>query len=92
MNTTSKLVFITAALTSLTIALTIQQQDVAAFNDKNNAFVFNSHSHTSCQTGSCTGNDGNVLNDANTHSNSNFNSNRPEPQKIFTHDKPANGN
>ena len=50
MNTTSKLVFITAALTSLAFELTVQQQDVAAFNDKNNAFVANTHSHTSCET------------------------------------------
>ena len=90
MNTTSKVVFITAALASLAIVLTIQQQDVAAFNDKNNNFVANTHSHTSCETGACTGNDGFITNDANTHSNSNFNSNRPVPQKIFSHDKPNN--
>ena len=40
--------------------------------------------------GACTGNDGFITNDANTHSNSKFNSNRPEPQKIFSHDKPNN--
>jgi hypothetical protein len=39
MNTTSKVVFMTA-LASLAIALTIQQQDVAAFNDKNNPVCF----------------------------------------------------
>jgi len=79
-----------AAVASLTIALTVQEQDVSAFNDKNNNFVFNSNSHTSCETGSCTGNDGHVSNDKDTHSNDNFNSNRPEPQKIFSHDKPNN--
>jgi hypothetical protein len=37
---------LTAALASLVFTLTIQQQNVAAFNDKNNQFVFNQHSHT----------------------------------------------
>ena len=76
-------------MASLTIAMTIQGH-VSAFNDKNNNFVFNSHSHTSCETGSCTGNDGRVSNDKDTHSNDNFNSNRPEPQKLHSHDKPNN--
>ena len=49
MNTTSKVVIITA-LASLAIALSLQHQDVAAFNDKNNNFVANTHSHTSCET------------------------------------------
>ena len=44
MSTTSKFVFITAALASLTIVLSIQQQDVAAFNDKNQGVV-NMHNH-----------------------------------------------
>jgi uncharacterized membrane protein len=89
MNQNAMLAIVTA-LASLAIALTIQQQDVAAFNDKNNNFVFNSHSHTSCETGSCTGNDGRVSNDKDTHSNDNFNSNRPEPQKFHSHDNPNN--
>ena len=89
MNQKAMLAIVTA-LASLAIALTIHQQDVAAFNDKNNNFVFNSHSHTSCETGSCTGNDGRVSNDKDTHSNDNFNSNRPEPQKLHSHDKPNN--
>jgi hypothetical protein len=90
MNVSSKFVLMIAAVASLTIALTIQEQDVSAFNDKNNIFVFNSHSHTSCKTGECTGNDGLVSNDKDTHSNDNFNSNRPEPQKLHSHDKPNN--
>ena len=84
---------IITALASLAIALTIQQQDVAAFNDKNNNFVANTHSHTSCKTGECTVNDGFITNDEETHSNSNFNSHR-EPahpaQKFHTVDKPDN--
>jgi hypothetical protein len=44
MNQKAMLAIVTA-LASLAIALTIQQQDVAAFNDKNNNFVFNSQSH-----------------------------------------------
>jgi hypothetical protein len=90
MNVSSKFVLMIAAVASLTIALTIQEQDVSAFNDKNNIFVFNSHSHTSCKTGECTGNDGLVSNDKDTHSNDNFNSNTPEPQKLHSHDKPNN--
>ena len=66
MNTTSKLVFITAALASLTIALTIQQQDVTAFNDKNQGVV-NTHNHF--QFGTLTGNGGIVTNSEIAHSN-----------------------
>jgi hypothetical protein len=35
----------TAALASLAFALTIQQQNVAAFNDRNNQFVYNTQNH-----------------------------------------------
>jgi hypothetical protein len=82
---------IAAALASFTIQLTVQEQQVSAFND-NNDFVFNSHSHTKCGTeiGSCTDNDGRVSNDEDTHCNDNFNSNRPEPQKFHCNDKPDN--
>jgi hypothetical protein len=52
--------------------------------------LFSILSHTSCETGLCTGNDGRVSNDKDTHSNDNFNSNRPEPQKLHSHDKPNN--
>jgi hypothetical protein len=81
------------ALSALSIAMTVQGQDVSAFNDKNNEGGFNSHSHTTfCEAGEnkCTSNDGRVLNDENTHSNDNFNSNRPEPQQFHSHDKPNN--
>jgi hypothetical protein len=83
---------IAAALASFTIQPTVQVQQLSAFSD-NNDFVFNSHSHTKCGTeiGSCTGNDGSVTNDEDTHTNNNFNSNRPEPQKYHTVDKPDNG-
>jgi hypothetical protein len=93
MNQNAMLAIVTA-LASLAIALTIQQQDVAAFND-NNQFVRNHHDHTHCGTeiGSCTGNDGTVTNDESTHTNDNFNSHR-EPahpaQKTHTVDKPDN--
>jgi hypothetical protein len=73
---------------SLAIALTIQQQDVAAFNDKNNQFVFNSHSHTQCPP--CEGNDGHVFNSADQHINDNFNSNRDPTFKTNSFDKPGN--
>ena len=36
----------TAVLASLAFVLAIQQQNVAAFNDKNNQLVFNNHDHT----------------------------------------------
>jgi hypothetical protein len=88
MNQKAMLGIITA-LASLAIALTIQQQDVAAFNDKNQ-FVGNTHSHTSCETGSCNTNDGYVFNSEETHSNDNFNSHRDPPQKSHTVDKPDN--
>lgn len=81
---------IVTTIASLAIALTIPQQDVAAFNNEHNLFVGNSHSHTSCEIGSCTGNDGHVTNDDSSHHNDNFNSNRPEPQKLHSHDKPNN--
>ena len=89
MNITSKVVIFTA-LASIAIALTIQQQDVAAFNDKNNNFVANTHSHTSCETGSCTGNDGFITNSDLAHSNDNFNSNRDPMQKTNSFIKPGN--
>ena len=64
-NTTSKLVFVTATPASLAIALTVQQQDVAAFEDKNNQGVVNMHNHF--QSGSLLGNEGTVVNGPNAH-------------------------
>ena len=86
---------VTAALASLVFALTIQQQNVAAFNDKNNKFVFNQHSHTRIsEDHGITGNDGRVSNDETQHYNDNFNSNRGETFeerfKCNSHSKPAN--
>jgi hypothetical protein len=37
---------VTAVPATLVFALTIQQQNVAAFNDKNNQNVFNHHHHS----------------------------------------------
>ena len=91
MNQNAMLAIVTA-LASLAIALTIQSQDVAAFND-NNQFVDNRHSHTHCGTeiGSCTSNDGSVTNDESTHTNDNFNSHRDDPgPKDNTFVKPGN--
>jgi Ni/Co efflux regulator RcnB len=89
MNTKSKFVLMIVAVASITIALTIQQQDLAAFND-NNQFVRNHHDHTNCGTDPCTGNEGTVTNDDSTHTNDNFNSHRDETQKFHSHDKPNN--
>jgi hypothetical protein len=85
----------TAALASLVFVLTIQQQNVAAFNEKNNLFVFNSHSHTGIsENHGVRGNDGRVSNDELSHHNENFNTNRGETfeerQKTNDHSKPAN--
>jgi hypothetical protein len=41
-----KLMIATAVLASLVFVLTTQQQNVTAFNDKNNQVVFNNHDHT----------------------------------------------
>jgi hypothetical protein len=85
----------TAALALLVLALTIQQQNVAAFNDKNNQFVYNKHSHTQIsEDHGITGNEGNILNDGTSHYNDNFNYNRGETFeerfKSNFHTKPAN--
>jgi len=86
-----KMFALITALASLAIALTIQQQDVAAFNDKNNQNVGNTHSHQSCQTGSCDTSDGHVFNSEEIHSNDNFNSHRDDPgPKDNTFVKPGN--
>ena len=86
----------TAALASLVFVLTIQQQNVAAFNEKNNLAVFNTHSHTGIsENHGVRGNDGHVSNDGLSHHNDNFNANRgdtfEERSKSNDHSKPANG-
>lgn len=94
MNTMNGVVFISAiaVVTTLTVALTIQKQEVAAFNEKNNQFVFNSHSHTLCPGSHilCPSNDGHTSNSADQHSNDNFNSNRDPMQKFNSFVKPGN--
>lgn len=85
----------TAVLASLAFVLAIQQQNVAAFNDKNNQLVFNNHDHTQIsEDHGVRGNDGTVLNDKTSHYNDNFNSNRGETfeerSKCNSHSKPAN--
>ena len=92
MSTTSKLVFITATLASLAIALTIQQQDVAAFNDKNNQGLTNDHSHLECTGGTCLGNEGTVINGPNVHSNENFDNHRDDTTQSNSFVKPGNEN
>ena len=85
----------TAVLASLAFVLAIQQQNIAAFNDKNNQLVFNNHDHTQISE------DHGVrvtmvpvLNDKTSHYNDNFNSNRGETfeerSKCNSHSKPAN--
>jgi hypothetical protein len=92
MYTKSKVAFMTliTALAALAIVLTIHQQDVVAFNDNNNQFVFNDHSHTQCGAGTCPGNDGSVSNSPILHSNENFNSHREDTTKSNCFVKPGN--
>jgi hypothetical protein len=79
------------ATASLVFALTIQQQNVAAFNDKNNQFVFNSHNHLQIsEDHGIASNSVNTLNDGTSHYNDNFNSHRDETFKSNSHSKPAN--
>jgi hypothetical protein len=84
------------AVLAATIAVT-QSQNVAAFNEKNNLLTYNSHDHTQIsEKHGIRGNDGTVYNDANTHQNDNFNTNRGETfeerAKSNVHDKPNNNN
>jgi hypothetical protein len=93
MNT--KYLVVVAALASLAFALTIQQQNVAAFNDRNNQFVFNSHNHLQISEDHGIGsNSANTFNYGTSHYNDNFNSNRGETFeerfKSNSHSKPAN--
>jgi hypothetical protein len=86
----------TAILASLVFALTIQQQNVAAFNDKNNQFVYNSHNHLQIsEDHGIASNSASTLNDGTSHFNDNFNDNRGETYeeryKSNSHSKPANG-
>ncbi len=77
-----------AVIASLTIALTIQQQHVAAFNDNNNQGVNNMHNHF--QFGSNIGNEGSATNSETVHSNTNFNSHRDDTTHENTFIKPGN--
>ena len=81
----------TAALASLVFALTIQQQqNVAAFNDKNNQFVFNSQNHLQIsEDHGIASNSVNTFNDGTSHYNDNFNSHREETFKSNSHTKPT---
>jgi hypothetical protein len=81
----------TAALASLAFALTIQQQNVAAFNDRNNQFVYNTQNHLQIsEDHGIASNSVNVLNDDDRHYNDNFNSHRDETLKVNEIDKPDN--
>jgi hypothetical protein len=84
----------TAALAALVVALTIPQQNVAAFNDKNNQNVFNHHDHSRISEDDIQSNEGHASNDEDSHYNDNFNSNRGETFderfKCNSYSKPAN--
>jgi hypothetical protein len=75
-----------------------EQEDVEASNDKNDKedkLVFNHHSHTKIdEKHGITGNDGSVLNEEDSHFNSNFNTNRGDTfedrNKCNSHSIPAN--
>jgi hypothetical protein len=86
-----------ATLAALAIALTIHsQQNVTAFNEKNNNFVSNTHNHL--RIGDFEGgieeiqsSSGSVYNDEDEHSSSNYNSEREDTDKENIHDKPNTG-
>ena len=85
----------TVVLASLAFALTIQQQNVAAFNDRNNQFVYNSHNHLQIsEDHGIASNSASTFNDRTSHFNDNFNDNRGETYeeryKSNSHSKPAN--
>jgi hypothetical protein len=83
-----------AVLGAALFSVIVQQQNVAAFNEKNNNFVSNTHNHL--RIGDFEGgpeeiqsSSGSVYNDENTHSSSNYNSERGDTgsEKVNTHDK-----
>ena len=65
--------------------------NVAAFNDRNNQFVFNTQNHLQIsEDHGIASNSVNVLNDDDRHYNDNFNSHRDETLKVNEIDKPDN--
>jgi invasion protein IalB len=77
----------TAALASLTITMTMQQQSVAAFNDQNQLAGY-AHDHSTCDTSGCTGNSGGALNSEHGHLNFNCNPQRASDEcRVNTHDR-----
>jgi hypothetical protein len=78
-------------LASLVFTLAIQQQNIAAQEDR---LIYNQHSHTQISGNGITGNEGTVLQgeiDGQTsHTNTNFNSNREDTSKCNSHSIPAN--
>jgi hypothetical protein len=81
----------TATLASLVFTPAIQQQNVEASNDKEDKLVFNHHSHTKIdEKHGITGNEGSVLNEEDSHINSNDNTNREDRIKCNSHSIPAN--
>jgi invasion protein IalB len=75
----------TAALASLTITMTMQQQSVAAFNDQNQLAGY---AHSTCDTSGCTGNSGGALNSEHGHLNFNCNPQRASDEcRVNTHDR-----
>ena len=82
------------AIASLAVGTTIQAQ--AKSPNAKSQFIFNSHSHSDVTE--LKGNDGNVLNTDDSHSNYNDNTNRPyegeccaDRVRENTHDKPNTG-
>jgi hypothetical protein len=88
--------FATVALASLVLALSIQQQNVAASSEEKDKTIFNHHSHTQIdEKHGIRGNEGSVLNEEDSHFNSNDNTNREgespvERTNCNSHSIPAN--
>jgi hypothetical protein len=79
----------TAALASLVLSVTIQQQNAAASNE--DKFVSNHHDHTIIsEDHGIRGNEGSVTNEGTSHFNFNDNTNREDRIKCNSHSILAN--
>jgi hypothetical protein len=83
----------TATLASLVFTPAIQQQNVEAVNEENDKdkLLLNHHSQTKIdEKHGITGNEGSVLNEEDSHFNSNDNTHREDRIKCNSHSIPAN--
>ena len=76
---------------TLTVALTVLQQEAASFNDKNIDFVYNTRNHLKCNDPptECPNNSGFTYNNEDGHTNMNYNGNREDLEKLNQHSRPT---